>query len=332
MATATAQTIFRNPVHNTNFTIFDNDCLRKAIFSLSGDAFRIWSFALSCMPNFSFKKSSLSKKFNLHEKKIQRLIKEMKDVGLANLKIIREAGTGQVKSYQYMFYETPLPVDKRCPAVEYEKVKEIRQFKSKSLVDKQCPAIPIIKEVSRKAEVTSPAAAIFDFETISELSKIEPSLVNDIKARNDLSKDYILEAIRIAKMKVPENPGAYLNGAIKKGPYQSIQKSIESKQKEQQESINKKEKAVQETQAAKELADKVIDFQYDQSPIIAAYSALDQAKQQQLFEQYLSTIQNEIIRIKTQRLGAETAIKKITYQLWLENKKPELLRFNPSEN
>lgn len=334
MAVTAIQTVFRIQNHQSNFTIFNNDCFRYANAALTGDAFRVWSWAITCKPDYNIDIRKIANRYGFKIRKIQRIISELIKHSFVSRIIIRQPGTGQFEAYRYQFFEQP-PGVKNEPAAPVQKTTETIEntttYHEQPPGVKNEPAVPIIKEVTEKVEVTAPkpeksqpekppaAAAVFDFEIMTELKNQDSITYDDAKRCVDrFGKDYALQAIKTSILKAKDNPGAYFNGCLNKGPYPSILKIITDKRSQIENAGLNMQKAIAETKAAKELADKEIDFSSDDAPIIEKYSQLPMQEKENLFHEFLRTIKSEVVKIKTQRMGAENAIRKITYQIWLE--------------
>lgn len=344
MTSAAVQTIFKSTEHSNGFSKIDNYNIRKAINDLSGGAFKIFMFAMTCMADFQIKTKLYARKNNLNLRIVQKDFSELVKKGYARRVRIHDRATGQFKQTYYVFFESPC-----VRSVHHGNLNIIKKYKQNKPVEENLPSVqevhmvPIIKEVTTKVEVTTPAAApsstkksattVIDFEIMSELKTIGGFTSRDIERLKDrlemidtypdinaLVKKYVLEAIEISRRKNKNNPGEYLNPALKKEPYQSILNRIEAREKQIARQTINRQKEIDETIAAKALASKTIDFQTDDDPIIRRYNQLTDAEKGKLFDEYLTTIQSESIRIKIQRLGKNEAIKKITYQIWLEAK------------
>jgi hypothetical protein len=350
-SSALTQTIFPTTEdHSYGQSFIDNKCTRDAIMQLSGGAFKLYMYARTCMNTFPIKPDLYAKMFRIKMRTVQSYFAELIAKKYARRIVIKDNKSKQIIDYLYQFFESPEPDAENLHRPNFRVVKKTE--KNKQVTKEKPPAenlhldtsiIEVAKiaaantdpepipeqQIPPPATAEKPAAAVIDFEIVSELKSIGYSRLDDIKnVKAKLGykpnidawvKKYVLEAIAIARTK--DNPAGYLNNALRNEPYESILNRIETREKLTQKQTVDRQKAIEETKAAQALANRTVDFQSEHEQVIDAFKNLPNEMKDDLFDEYLSTIKNEMIRIKTKRKGVESAlVTKPTFRIWLEKR------------
>ena len=89
--------------HKTNFFVVSNDIIRS---DLSDGAKVLLLFMLSCSDEWVFSQTTLAHQFNCSKRKIERLVKELRESGYVVLRKIN-GERGHFGSYEWDVYENP---------------------------------------------------------------------------------------------------------------------------------------------------------------------------------------------------------------------------------
>lgn len=127
--------------HNDNFTIIANSTIRNS--GLSDSAFRLLMFMLSCSDEWQFCVKGLASSLGWSERKVMRLIPELKKAGFLEQKLQMDS-KGKFLPSKWVVYEVSTAIRKMCIADEPQYTKTAMRLNRNADKPQCVKCVPII--------------------------------------------------------------------------------------------------------------------------------------------------------------------------------------------